>query len=60
MYPFNQFAETTKKSPGQNKIKGIVLHHTAGGTFAGNMDYLSARHPDPLHRKNKVSVHFVI
>ena len=53
MYPFNKYMQTTKKSAGKNKIKGIVIHHTAGGTFDSNMRYLS-------QSAAKASVHFVI
>ena len=53
MYPFDMKLETTKKSSGTNKIKGIVVHHTAGWTFVSNMRYLSS---SPA----QASVHFVI
>ncbi len=53
MYPFNQKTTTTKKSMWKNKCKGIVIHHTAGWTFASNMKYLSVW-------TAKASVHFVI
>lgn len=53
MYPFNKVMQTTKKSAGKNKIKGIVIHHTAWGTFDSNMRYLS-------QNTAKASVHFVI
>lgn len=53
MYPFTDKVYTTKKSSWTNRIKGIIIHHTAGGSYKSNMDYLS---------KNPVqsSVHFVI
>lgn len=53
MYPFNQKETTTKKSKWTNSIYGIVIHHTAGWTFASNMRYLSKS-------TAKSSVHFVI
>lgn len=53
MYPFNQKETTTKKSSWINSCYGIVIHHTAGGTFASNMRYLSKS-------TAKASVHFVI
>lgn len=53
MYPFNQKTSTSKKTLGVNKIYGIVIHHTAGWTFASNMKYLS-------QSPTKASVHFVI
>ena len=53
MYPFNKVVQTTKKSKGVNKCKGIVIHHTAGGTFESNMRYLSTS-------TAQASVHFVI
>lgn len=53
MYPFNQKVATTKKSLGKNRVRWIILHHTAGGTFASNMRYLS-------QSTAKASVHFVI
>lgn len=52
-YPFKQKVSTTKKSPGRNTCTGIVVHHTAGGTFESNMRYLS-------QGTAKASVHFVI
>lgn len=52
-YPFNQTLWTTKKSNWTNKIKGIVIHHTAWWTFASNMKYLSS---NPA----QASVHFVV
>lgn len=53
MYPFNDKVSTTKKSAGKNSKYWIVIHHTAGGTYKGNMTYLST---NPV----KASVHFVI
>lgn len=41
MYPFNDKVQTTKKSKGKNPCYGIVIHHTAGGTYKSNMRYLS-------------------
>ena len=52
-YPFTKKLTTTKKSPGVNVDTGIVIHHTAGGTFESNMRYLS-------QGTAKASVHFVI
>lgn len=52
-YPFTKKLTTTKKSPGVNVDTGIVIHHTAGGTFESNMRYLS-------QSTAKASVHFVI
>lgn len=53
MYHFDQIESTTKKSAGTNLCTGIVIHHTAGGTFDSNMRYLSKSDA-------KASVHFVI
>ena len=53
MYNFNLKLPTTKKSAGTNLCTGIVIHHTAGGTFESNMRYLSTS-------QAKASVHFVI
>lgn len=53
MYPFNLTMTTTKKSKWTNKIKWIVIHHTAWWNFASNMKYLSSSIA-------KSSVHFVI
>lgn len=53
MYPFDQKETTTKKSKWTNQIYGIVIHHTAGGSFSSNMRYLSKSIA-------KSSVHFVI
>lgn len=60
MYPFTDKVATTKKSRWVNPCYGIVIHHTAGGTYKGNLNYLSERSPKPEDRKNTVSVHFVI
>ena len=43
MYPFNDKVQTTKKSKGKNPCYGIVIHHTAGGTYKSNMRYFSKR-----------------
>lgn len=53
MYPFNKKVTTSKKSSGTNWCTGIVIHHTAGWTYASNMKYLS-------ESQAKASVHFVI
>lgn len=53
MYPFNDKVQTTKKTKGINFCTGIVIHHTAGGTYKSNMKYLS-------ESPAKASVHFVI
>ena len=53
MYPFTDKVSTNKKSAGTNKCTGIVIHHTAGGTYTSNMKYLS-------ESPAKASVHFVI
>lgn len=53
MYPFNDKVQTTKKSKGNNRYVGIVIHHTAGWTYKSNMRYLS-------EWTAKASVHFVI
>ena len=53
MYPFDKKATTTKKTKWINACTGIVIHHTAGGTFESNMKYLS-------ESTAKASVHFVI
>lgn len=53
MYNFDLKLPTTKKSPGINPCYGIVIHHTAGGSFNSNMRYLSK---SPA----KASCHFVI
>ena len=52
-YPFNDIVTTTKKSVGTNKIKWIVVHHTAWWTYKSNMKYLSV---NPA----QASVHFVV
>ena len=56
MYPFTITKTTTKKSKGTNKIKYLILHHTAGGTFDSNVKILSGV---PVNN-NPVSVHFVV
>lgn len=53
MYPFSQLNSTLKKSTWKNKIKWIVIHHTAGWSFSSNMRYLS-------QWTAQASVHFVI
>lgn len=53
MYPFDKKVTTTKKSKWVNACTGIVIHHTAGGTFESNMKYLS-------ESPAQASVHFVI
>lgn len=53
MYHFDQIESTTKKSAGVNPCTWIVIHHTAGWTFASNMRYLSKS-------SAQASVHFVI
>lgn len=53
MYNFDLKLPTSKKTPGINPIYGIVIHHTAGGSFASNMRYLSSS-------PKQASVHFVI
>ena len=53
MYPFNDKVTTNKKSAWKNACTGIVIHHTAGGTYTSNMKYLS-------ESPAKASVHFVI
>lgn len=53
MYPFDKKVATTKKTKWTNTCTGIVIHHTAGGTFESNMRYLS-------ESTAKASVHFVI
>lgn len=53
MYPFSDKVSTTKKSVWTNKIKWIVIHHTAGWSYQSNMTYLSK---SPA----QASVHFVI
>ena len=52
-YPFTQKLTTKKKSVWTNKIKGIVIHHTAGWSFSSNMKYLSSS-------SAQASVHFVV
>jgi N-acetylmuramoyl-L-alanine amidase CwlA len=53
MYPFNDTRTTAKKSKGTNTKEYLIIHHTAGGSFASNMKYLS-------EGSNQASVHFVI
>lgn len=53
MYNFDLKLPTSKKTPGVNPCYGIVIHHTAGGSFASNMRYLSSS-------PKQASVHFVI
>lgn len=53
MYPFTKKVGTEKKTAWTNACTGIVIHHTAGGTFESNMRYLS-------ESSAKASVHFVI
>lgn len=53
MYQFDLKLPTTKKSKGTNPCYGIVIHHTAGGSFNSNMRYLSK---SPA----QASCHFVI
>lgn len=53
MYPFTMKAITAKKSQWVNKIKWIILHHTAWWDFKSNMKLLSSW-------DKQVSVHFVI
>lgn len=58
MYPFTVVAETSKKSKGTNLARYLVLHHTGGNTFDGNVARLSG---DIIKGdKNPVSVQFVI
>lgn len=52
-YPFTRKEATTKKSKWVNACTGIVVHHTAWGSFSSNMSYLSKG-------TAKASVHFVI
>ena len=53
MYPFNDKVLTSKKSKGINFCTGIVIHHTAWGSYKSNMKYLS-------ESQAQASVHFVI
>lgn len=53
MYPFTNKVETKKKSAWTNRCVGIVIHHTAGWTYMGNVKYLS-------EWPAQASVHFVI
>ena len=53
MFPFNDKVPTTKKSAWTNKTTWIVIHHTAGGSYKSNLQYLSSG-------SAQASVHFVI
>lgn len=52
-YPFTNKVSTNKKSQWINRCIGIVIHHTAWGTYMWNVNYLSK---NPA----QASVHFVI
>ena len=64
MYKFDDKVPTEKASAGVNLCYWIVIHHTAGGSYKGNLKYLSEKKVptklDPKPRQNTVSCHFVI
>ncbi|GHV28606.1 hypothetical protein FACS1894176_11200 [Bacteroidia bacterium] len=41
MYPFNDYFYTEKSTKGENLCEYIIIHHTAGNTYAGNCKRLS-------------------
>lgn len=60
MFPFTKTVPTTKKSSGKNTCEFLVIHHTAGWTFEGNVNYLSQRNRNPFSGQNQVSCPFVV
>lgn len=57
MYPFTDFRTTNKYHSGTNACKYIIIHHTAGGTYASNLNRLSG---NKTGLETDVSVQFII
>ena len=53
MFNFNDKSQTKKFTAGTNSKKYIILHHTGGGSYKSNMDYLA-------NSSAQVSCHFVV